>query len=179
MRCFVAVNLPREVKEKIWRVIKNLQGKGLKKVAPENLHLTLKFLGEVDQEIVKKVKEKLKQVEFNKFSISLKGISYFPNRNFIKVVWLGIEKGRKNLIGLQKEIDKKLEELSFKKEKNKFEPHLTIARVKFLENKRKFVEELEKIKFEKEFEIKSFELMESILQREGPIYKKIESFELR
>lgn len=177
MRCFIAVNLPGEVKEKIGEATKNLEDRGMKKVASENLHLTLKFLGEVNEKRVEEVKKKLREIKFEKFLVSFRGVGCFPNRDFIKVVWLGVEEGRKNLIDLQKVIDEKLSEIGFKKER-KFEPHLTVARVKFLRDKGKFVEELNKIRFEEQFEVESFELMESVLQKEGPTYKKVESFRL-
>jgi len=173
MRCFVAINLPEEVKEKIKKITDTLPENGIKKVAKENLHLTLKFLGEVKERAIEKVENKLSEIKFNKFSIGLKDIGFFPSRNFIRVVWIGIGEGKEEIEELQKKIDEKLSEL-FKKEEN-FEPHLTIARVKFLKDK-KSVHRLEKIKFKDCFEVESFELMESILRREGPIYRVIKSF---
>jgi 2'-5' RNA ligase len=176
MRCFIAINLPEEVKEEISKIIEKLPKKGIKKVAKENLHLTLKFLGEINENLIKKIEEELEKIKFDRFAVKLKDIGFFPNRNFIRVVWLGIDEGEEEIKELQKEVDKKLAKL-FKKEKN-FEPHLTIARVKFLKDKEGFIEELEKIKFEDSFEVRSFELMESILQRKGPVYKLIKSFKL-
>lgn len=178
MRYFIAVNLPIDLKEKIRKATKNLQDKGLKKVAPEKLHLTLKFLREVNENKIEEVKEKLREIEFERFSVGLKGTGCFPNMNFIKVFWLGIGEGRENLIGLQGEIDEKLSKINFKKEKKKFEPHLTIARVKFLQDKGKILEELKKIQLEENFEVNNFYLMESMLQKGGPKYKKIDSFKL-
>jgi 2'-5' RNA ligase len=175
MRCFIAINLPKEVKEKIDKIIKKLPEKGIKKVASKNLHLTLKFLGETN--LIEEVEDKLDEIKFERFVVKLKRIGCFPNKNFIKVVWIGVEEGGEEVKELQRKIDDKLADL-FKKEKN-FEPHLTIARIKFLKDKNKFYEELEKIQFEASFEIESFELMKSILQREGPIYKIVRSFKLK
>ena len=173
MRCFVAINLPEEVKENVKKIVASIPENGIKKVAPENLHLTLKFLGEIGERAIRKVENKLSEIKFNKFLVELKDIGFFPNRNFVRVVWVGVGEGREEIEELQKKIDEKLNEL-FKKEEN-FEPHLTIARVKFLKDK-KIIQKLEKIKFEDCFEVESFELMESILQKNGPRYKVIKSF---
>lgn len=177
MRCFIAINLPDEIKNKIVEVAKGLPNKGIKKVERQNLHLTLKFLGEIDEKKVLEIKEVLENINFNRFEVSLKNFGFFPDRNFIKVVWIGIEKGKEKIIELQKQIDSELEKIGFKKEKN-FEPHLTIARVKFLENKKEFLDIFNKLKFEDNFSVSNFDLMRSFLRREGPVYEKIFGVEL-
>ncbi|HIE41289.1 MAG TPA: RNA 2',3'-cyclic phosphodiesterase [Candidatus Aenigmarchaeota archaeon] len=176
MRCFIAINLPNEIKKEIWKISKKIPEEGIKKVTEENLHITLKFLGEVDNNQIEKIKYNLKEIKFNKFCVKLTGIGFFPNKNFIRVVWVSVGEGKEEIKKLQKMIDEKLLRLKFNKEKI-FEPHLTIARIKFLKNK-EFLKELEKIKFNYTLEVESFELMHSILQKKGPIYKKIESFDL-
>jgi len=177
MRCFVAVKLPADLKEVIAEEVRNLCDIGIKKVAPDNLHLTLKFLGELNEKKIEDVKKKLKEVELERFLVKLKGIGCFPNKDFIRIVWIGVSEGKENLIQLQEKINEKLFDVGFGKEK-KFEPHLTIARVGFLQDKKRFIEKLRKIKPKWKFEVSSFELMESILQKNGPEYKEIKSFKL-
>jgi len=177
MRCFIAINLPDRIKNKIAEITKELPDKGIKKVKPNNLHLTLKFLGEVSENNADKIKKILDKIDYQKFDVSLKNFGFFPNNNFIKIVWIGIEKGREEIIKLQKQIDLKLKELNFKPETD-FEPHLTIARVKFLEDKKEFFEKTKKFKFEENFSVSNFCLMQSFLKNTGPIYKKIHEVKL-
>lgn len=169
MRLFIAINLPEELKAKIAKAVKNIDSPGLKKVGPENLHLTMKFLGEVDDKQLEAVKRKLGGIKGECFKISLEGFGFFPNENYIKVVWVGVEEGHQEIINLQKEIDTLLSEVGFAKEKN-FEPHLTIARVKFLKDLKGLAEFAAKTKINATFEANSFELMESILRPGGPEY---------
>ncbi len=177
MRTFIAINLPDRIKDKISEMTKEFPEKGVKKVEKQNLHLTLKFLGDVDEKKLEEIKQILKTIDYSKFEISLKNIGFFPNKDFIKVVWLGIEKGRNEVIGLQKQIDQKLEKCGFISEKN-YEPHLTIARVKFLKDKKEFLDKLKKIKFEDNFSVSGSGLMESNLSSLGPVYKEILTIDL-
>jgi 2'-5' RNA ligase len=177
MRCFIAITLPEEIKKKISEITKSLTEKGIKKVRESNLHLTLKFLGEVEENKIEEIKQVIEKINYKKFNVSLKNFGFFPNDSFIKVVWIGIEKGSKEIIELQKQIDLRLKDLGFKQERN-FEPHLTIARVKFLENKKNFLEKIKELKFEDNFSVLNFDLMQSFLKPEGPVYKKILAVEL-
>lgn len=177
MRCFIAINLPKETKKRISKIMKDFQEKGIKKVEEQNLHLTLKFLGEVNEKKIEEIKQILEKINYKKFEVSLKNFGFFPNDNFIKVVWIGIEKGRKEIIELQKKIDFGLKDLSFKPETN-FEPHLTIARIKFLKNKKEFLKKVSELKFEDNFSVSNFDLMQSFLKPGGPVYKKILSIGL-
>ncbi len=177
MRAFIAINLPDRIKEKILEMTKEFQEKGIRKVGKQNLHLTLKFLGDVNEKNVEEIMQILKTVDCAKFEVSLKNIGFFPNENFIKVVWLGIENGRNELIELQKQIDQKLEKCGFKSE-GTYEPHLTIARVKSIKDKKEFLDKLKKIKFEDNFRVSNFELIESKLNPSGPVYSVILTEEL-
>ncbi len=178
MRCFIAINLPDKIKNKIIGITRELPDRGIKKVEKQNLHLTLKFLEEVNDKKIEEITNVLEKISYNKFEVSLKNFGFFPNMNFIKVIWIGIEKGREDIIELQRQIDLELEKIGFKKEKN-FEPHLTVARVKSLENKAGFLELIKKLKFEAGFSVSNFELMQSFLKPEGPVYEKIVCVELK
>ena len=138
-------------------------------------HLTLKFLGDVFEEKVEAVKQALSKVEFKPFELETKEIGVFPSPAYIKVVWVGF-KENKTILDLQKQIEKVLEDFHFRKD-FEFAPHLTLARVKFVKDKDKFVEALEKIKVKPVKEpVSEFKLIKSELTEEGPIYENLEEF---
>jgi len=136
------------------------------------LHLTMKFLGEVDENKISEVRKKLRSIKLKRFNVRLGEIGVF-SESFIRIIWvclLGAEE-------LQRKIDMALEGL-FKKEE-RFMSHLTIARIKKVSDKKKLFNSLEKIKIkEVEFEATTFDLMESELFQHGPRYRIIEEFSL-
>lgn len=178
IRCFIALNFPEEILEKIEKIQKFL---GEKKIFngrftdKKNLHLTLKFLGEISEEMISKVKERLKEMEFKNFESCLGEIGiFFPE--FIKIIWIKIS--GKSVVDLQNAIDEALKDL-FEKEK-RFMSHLTIARVKNVRDKELFLREVDKIHFENAgFKVSEFYLIKSELTQNGPIYEILEKFSLK
>ncbi|MEM4605742.1 MAG: RNA 2',3'-cyclic phosphodiesterase [Candidatus Pacearchaeota archaeon] len=167
MRVFICLEIPKEIKKIIKKIQEDLPEFEGKKTEEENLHLTLKFLGEVNSEILKKIKESLSKIRFKKFKAKLGKIGVFDD-NFVRIVWIKVE----NCNDLQKEIDENLYDI-FEKER-RFISHLTIARVKKLKNKNDFLRKLELIEFSKnDFLVDSFYLKESILTKEKPIYTNL------
>lgn len=172
MRTFICLEIPEEIKKIVKEIQEKLPEFFGKKTEEENLHLTLKFLGEIDENTLNKVEEKLSKVKFKKFKAKLGEVGVF-DKNFVRIIWIKIE----NCDELQKEIDKNLSDL-FEKEK-RFMSHLTIARVKSIKNKEYFLSNLEKIKIPaKDFPVEKFYLKKSILTKEGPIYKNITNYSL-
>ena len=168
MRLFIAIDLDNE--DYFKEIQKQISSEG-KINLTKTYHLTLKFLGEVDDAKVQKIKQTLNNLKFDSFKIKTTKIGVFPNENFIKVVWVGLEPENK-IIELKEQIDIVLESI-FRKDKD-FKPHITLARVKFVKDKLKFAENLKKIEFEeKEFEIKNVKLIKSTLTPEGPVYEEI------
>jgi 2'-5' RNA ligase len=174
MRLFVAIDLEelsdyfRQLQEQIPEV---------KATKPKKFHLTLKFLGEIADDKVDEVKEKLKSVKFSPFKLKLGGTGVFPNEKFIRVVWVGLEDGEK-VKELQKNIEAALEGM-FQKD-SKFHPHVTLARIKFVESDKKeeFVSSIKSIKVEqKEIEVKNFKLVKSTLTKHGPEYEDLAVFQ--
>ncbi|MDD5012138.1 MAG: RNA 2',3'-cyclic phosphodiesterase [Candidatus Nanoarchaeia archaeon] len=176
MRTFIAIDIPEKIKKEVLKIQEQLPPFEGKKTEFENLHLTLKFLGEVSDDKIEKVKEKLREIQFNPFETEIDSLGFFDNRKSNKyeqslIVWLHM----KNCDELQKQVDSKLERL-FEKEK-RFMSHLTIARVKSVENKKKFTEKLYKINIPKmNFYVNNFILKESVLTSPGSIYKNIEIY---
>ena len=145
MRLFIAIEIPNDIKDYISQIQEHFQDKGLRLVNKDRMHLTLKFLGEIKKDKLDFIKNQLEKIKFNKFKVHLDKIGFFPNEKYIKVIWIGL-KPEDLILGLQKDIDDRLKEL-FKKEKN-FKPHLTLARVKYVEDKKGFIDKLKKIKIE-------------------------------
>ena len=174
MRLFIAIDFD-ELKD-YFNELQSLLPKNAKLSFTKAFHLTLKFLGEVqpnDAEIVINI---LKNVKFKPFSVRLDSIGIFPTENYIRVVWVGL-KPEDKILELQKNIDESLKSL-FKKEKD-FKAHITLARVKYPEDKKSFIEQLKRIKVESgKIGIKDFRLIKSTLTPKGPVYENLAVFEL-
>lgn len=172
MRCFISINVPEKIKNEIIKIQNSLPEFYGKKTESENLHLTLKFLGEINEEKIEKIRQNLKEIKFKKFESEIKGIGVFSEK-FIRIIWLHLTNCNK----LQKIIDENLKDL-FKPE-DRFMGHLTIARVKSIKDKKKFPNELKKTEMPKiKFVVDKFYLMKSELTAEGPEYKIIEEYNL-
>jgi 2'-5' RNA ligase len=182
MRTFIAIELPPELKDKITKFISELKAINFcnaKWVSEQQLHLTLKFLGEIDKEKLEKVKILLNKKAQNTsaFSLQLKGLGHFNQR----VLWIGGGTGQKQAIALANEIDSELNKIGFVKEMREFSVHLTLARMKYITNKTKFKEILEKYANE-DFgflKVNKIALIESILTKQGPVYKTLCEFLLK
>ena len=176
MRLFIAIEIPEDIKEyisKIQEEIDTTKNK-IRFVNKAQTHLTLKFLGEVQPDKVEHIKEDLKKIKFEKFSAYLDSVGVFPSESYIRVIWIGL-KPEEPVLELQKTIDENLRK-SFKKEKN-FKPHLTLARVKYIDDKENFINKLKKIKIEnKKIDVNNLKLVKSILTPKGPVYEDLEVF---
>lgn len=174
MRCFVAVELPEEIKAELVKAQKALQsveGLEAKFVEESNLHLTLKFLGELSESGVAKIKEKLSTVKFKPLQVSLGGLGTFPSESYVRVIWISLEPSDK-FIELSKSVNRALGSSD-----KRFESHVTLARVKAVRDKGGLQRKLKEIRVEKKtFELNSFTLKESTLTREGPVYEDIKEF---
>jgi len=179
MRCFIAIDLPDEVKEELSKVQKEINKNAkFKFVEPQNLHLTLKFLGEISDYNLNQIKEALKQIKFRKIKARLNDIGVFPSPNYVRVVWIGLEPSEK-IKELHKKIDEALSDINIEKKDKRFESHVTLARVKFILDKKAFAEKLQKVRVKQlDFNIDSFKLKKSTLTKTGPIYEDILVFKL-
>lgn len=163
MRCFLAVDIPRDLKEDIEDFKKNLGFPGLKKVSKENLHITLKFLGNFDKQ---KVVSRMKGMDFEPFEAETTDIGYFPRKSYARVIWLGLEDN--GFSDIVKEIEKRL---SLPQEKYEFIPHITIARAK-----KPLRDPDLQFKPNKKVKVNKITLYSSELTPKGPIYKKEAEF---
>jgi len=175
-RTFISIELSENVKKEIEKIQEKLPEFKGKKTELENLHLTLKFLGEIDDWKIEEVKKRLKTFSSSPpthpFETGLDKIGVF-SEEYIRIVWVHLT----NCEELQKEIDKVLDGL-FEPEK-RFMGHITIARVKNVEDKEKFLEDLKGIEIKNvKFKIDKFYLKESKLFPEGPRYFVIGEYDL-
>jgi len=174
-RIFISLDLSRDAINEIVRMQKILWKKTLftgKLTESENLHLTLKFLGEVDDSKIIEVKKRLSQIKFSEFFAETGEIGVF-NKDFIKIIWIKLN--GKGIWGLQKEIDLKLKDM-FNVEA-RFMSHITIARVKNVKDKKGFLEYLDSVKPKKiRFNLNEFLLKKSELTPSGPKYEDIEKY---
>jgi 2'-5' RNA ligase len=180
-RGFIAIDIgsfPKLVQFE--KEIKNT-GADVKLVEPENVHITLKFLGDTDEGLINQIEEIIKNAAkgTSPFEIQLKGSGVFPNQNYIRVMWIGINNGEQ--IGkISNKIDEQTQELGFAKEKRGFSAHLTIARVKSVKNKDKLLQVIDKYRDVEfgSFKVDSIKLKMSELKSEGPIYTTLKDVKL-
>jgi 2'-5' RNA ligase len=188
VRCFIAVELPEEVKAGLSRLQAQLKSAGqfpVKWVNPYSIHLTLKFLGNVDAERTSQITEAAAEAAqgVSPLNLEIKDLGVFPNPRRVQVVWVGISGEVDKLLQLQKGIESSLSGLGFAPEARAFTPHLTLARVRDRaspEERQKLGELIAGTKFEAEnaFSVAAIRLMRSQLTREGAIYSQISSIEL-
>ena len=177
IRAFICIDFPEEVVKEVARIQELLQKTKFtgKTTELENLHLTLKFLGEVSEEKLKELKEKLSNIKFNKFESHLSEIGSFSHRKNPRIVWIKVS--GKGIFELQSLIDYLLKESLEKEER--FMSHLTIARIRYVKDKINFEKHIKTIKVKPlKFSVDSFKVKSSELKTLGPIYETIEEYQL-
>ena len=174
MRLFIAIDFPGQ--EQYFKELQDQISDEHAKIKKVNaFHLTLKFLGEVFEEDLPKIKEALKNIKFKPFKKKLTDIGYFPSESFIKVVWVGF-KPKEQLIQLQQQIENALDEFNIRKD-FEFVPHLTLARVSFMNDLAKFKQHIHKIQTKHtDVDVTEFKLIKSTLTTEGPTYEDLKIF---
>ena len=135
IRAFVAIDLSDEAKRALTALIQSLRGRridGLRLVRPEGIHLTLKFLGNIDASRVPRIANALAAVSarHTPFRLTLAAPGFFPNADRARVLWIGVGGDLSPLRQLQRDVDETLATLGFAAEKRPFNPHLTIARMR-------------------------------------------------
>ena len=180
IRTFIAVELPEKIISSISRVqenIKSYYGFKIRWVRPENIHLTLKFLGNVKKAEIEKVGEAIfESVKgYSPITLRAKGIGTFPGIKRPRVIWVGISGQLDLLVELHKTLDDELEAISFPKENRTFRGHLTLGRVKAKIDPKRFGDALNKLAgFESEsFTADRIILFKSELKPTGAVYTKL------
>ncbi|MDI6884364.1 MAG: RNA 2',3'-cyclic phosphodiesterase [Hadesarchaea archaeon] len=183
VRAFIGIDIDEAVRQKLVAAQGQLAATGaqLKLVEAQNIHVTVKFLGEIPDDKISTVAEALVRgaAGTGQFDVRVKGIGVFPNPHYIRVIWAGVDEGRDEVIDLQRKIDRELGPLGFRPERG-FVPHLTIARVKTAKQKERlaaFVKEMADAEFGVT-RAQAVELKQSTLTPKGPIYGTLARAEL-
>jgi len=178
IRSFIAIDIEDPILTERIEQVKNTilsSNADLKPVERENIHITLRFLGNIPLGLVDEIYRIMREVEFKPFSIHLKGLNAFPNINRPRVIWIGVEEGAEELKKIQKQLESKLRKIGIQPEKEEFIPHVTIARVRSGRNRDRLVKILlELTDIDIGFmTVNSIRLKQSILTPRGPIYKTL------
>ena len=170
-RLFVAIDLPEQVKE----AVAGITGRdlpGAHWVHREQLHLTLRFIGDADEETFLAVKEALRTVRSTSFSLTMKGVGHFPPGRRPRVFWVGMAESEP-LEALQRQVETKIIGAGISPDERRFSPHITLARLKETPAERVLaLEERHRMFSAGPFPVTEFYLYSSTLTREGAIHKR-------
>lgn len=184
IRAFVAVLMAEDLKKNIAKVQQSVKklAPDVKWVAPENLHVTLKFLGDVLEDALPDVFAAVEQAarSISPFELSVSGLGAFPSPARARVVWVGVERGVEELRALASEVDTNLAELDFEKEEKEFRAHITIGRVRDGAHLGKLAEGIREIDASGlgVQRVSSIAVMRSDLRPDGPVYSPLRVAEL-
>lgn len=178
MRSFIAIELPKTMQSVLSDIQRDFKKSDadVRWVRPENIHLTLKFLGTVEESMIRSITDVLKKAsgKSRAFTLALSGVGIFPDVRSPRVVWIGTKECAV-LIDLQRDIEEGLALLGFEREKRKFTAHLTLGRFKSARGKRTLMEILETCRGREfgSFGVGSISLMKSDLSQAGAKYMRI------
>jgi 2'-5' RNA ligase len=181
IRSFLAFDLESEpVRKRLADVQKSLvqTGADLKLVEPQNIHMTIRFLGDIAPSMVEKIFEEMQKVQFAPFGVRINGLGVFPDLHYPRVVWAGITEGADQLKSVFSQLEPRLRGLGFSPDPKGFNPHLTIARVRSGRNKAQlaeFVTENARYDFGA-VRAECLRLKKSELTPRGPIYSTQREF---
>ncbi|MEN8258809.1 MAG: RNA 2',3'-cyclic phosphodiesterase [Thermodesulfobacteriota bacterium] len=167
-RLFIAIDLPDKIKEEVSLLCSGLPG--ARWVPDEQIHLTLRFIGEVEHPLVAELDSRLDEVRCKPFPLHIKGLGVFPSLSKPRVLWVGLKKSTA-LLELRKKVDSVVRHLDIPLEKKKFSPHITIARLHKRPGPRLGTYLAGNNLFRQPpFRVNSFRLYSSILKPEGAIH---------
>lgn len=187
MRTFVCVDIPEQYRKilasKLFFLKKNFPD--IKWVHPKTLHLTLKFCGEQPEDVVNffssLITQELQNSSLGSFTVSLNSVGGFPSLSRPRTLWIGVDKGKKDLCFLEGLLERAGEKTGFEKEKKTFHPHLTLARIRTNSSiTPELIETLKKYTFHDiVWKVESITLMKSDLRPEGANYTPLETYLLK
>lgn len=184
MRTFIAIELNNAIKQELAGLQDKFKtaGADVKWVKPENVHLTLKFLGNIDEEKAGKVKSILDNIasKYKKFQISLFKIGCFPRLEHPRVVWVGIDQGCADIEEIAKNLEEELEGIGFAKEKRPFSAHLTLGRVRSPKGRAELVQKIKALEVHSSasLDVAELVLFKSTLTPTASIYTPLHASKL-
>ncbi|MEW6002095.1 MAG: RNA 2',3'-cyclic phosphodiesterase [Nitrospirota bacterium] len=175
LRCFIAIEISEPIKKKIGElmgILKRYNG-DVKWAEPQNIHITLKFLGKTPDSLVPRISDSLSNIvlSYEPFYIKISDVGVFPSRRHPRVIWVGV-KDSEILGKLKMDIEDSMEPLGFEKEDRDFKPHLTLGRARSQSGMANIINELDNFK-ENDFgslRVTSIRLMQSELKPTGAFY---------
>ena len=189
VRSFIAIELPDELRRILSRLQSRLKTESqthVKWVNPYSIHLTLKFLGNVAADRIGEITGAMQNATggISPFHFEVKELGAFPNLRRVQVVWVGVSGELDRLARLQQQIEESLARLGFARELRAFTPHLTLARVRDRASSAErelFGQVIANARLETDykFTVNSISLMKSQLTREGAIYSRIGTADLK
>jgi len=183
MRVFTGIKITSSIMEKLKEVPSSLQEyrNKIRTVRPENLHITLKFLGNITQDMYSKFSEILKNsiTNFSPFEVAIEGIGFFPSKSRAKIIWVGI---KENILleNLYKIVENSAEKINILPDDKKFHGHITVGRIKtdIHPNIINAIEEKFKERNWGDMRVENITIFESILHSDGPEYKELKNMTL-
>ena len=179
IRAFIAISLPESVLQAMGQAQETLGrlGRGIRWVRKQGIHLTLKFLGDVDRDDVEKIQIAMERATegSSPFVLAGEGLGVFPDLRRPRVIWIGLSGDLQVLFALQAHLESQLKGLGFPKEKRPFKGHLTLGRVKGRLDTTRLREALEGLRgFQTDaFTVQSVVLFQSTLRPQGAVYTKL------
>lgn len=183
MRLFVSVDLDGLESEIATVQERFADASGVRLTTPENVHVTLKFLGDVDEErvpnLVAALEEAVENADVSPFNAEFGGLGAFPSEEYIRVLWAGVREGSTELIRLHEAIEERTVEMGFDSADHEFTPHATVARMDHASGK----EQVQRALRETDptlgtLQVEEVRLTESVLRDDGPEYTTVERFML-
>lgn len=175
IRSFIAFDLKdHEIMEKISEIQQKLEGTGasLKLINPQNIHVTLRFLGNIQPSMVDKIYREMEQIDFESFQIEVCRVGAFPTLRNPRVIWAGIQKNLDKLEMISRQLASRLHILGFPSDSKPFSPHITLARVRSSRNKAELADSMNELT-DYVFGVLNLDclkLKKSVLTPRGPIY---------
>jgi len=187
MRTFIAIDLPKDIKETLADLEEQLKtcAADVKWVAPKNIHLTLKFLGEIEEDKLEKINQILEEVAKTNttFSLGIFSLGAFPKINFPRIIWVGVNQGKNQVEELAKELEDKIAKIGIAKEKRPFSSHITLGRIRSGLNREKLVQSLIQHSGLEgknlQFLVTKICLFKSTLTSGGPVYEAVKEINLK
>jgi len=178
MRVFIAIDLPQDVRDALGALQRDLKSvtDSARWVAPDAIHLTLKFIGEIPEQRTEEIDGALVGLTWKPFTVTVAGIGFFPGNRSPRVFWAGLEAN--SMQELAEEIDTRMERLGFEKEKRKFRPHITLARARDMRIDASLVAASEKFLEHAfgSFTVDRFYLFQSHLKPTGAVYNRLSQY---
>jgi 2'-5' RNA ligase len=184
LRLFIAAPIPTDISRNLECIISDFKktGADIKWMKPESIHITLKFLGETEENRLPEIISAIERLEIKKSGLEaeVKGIGFFPDKKRPRIIWAGLEENSPFLAKAVSILDSAMSTLGFESENRRFSPHLTIGRFRSNRGLAMLIDETEKMKSSSfgSFPIIEFNLYSSTLKPSGAEYKVLRSFKL-